>query len=172
MLPEADHTRNPSSSARGRYPHPLHQRHVGQPRRRKGTRRRHCLRSCIAKSSFNSKRCCQRRTIQGTLPARREADIHIHTISTMPVQHAEHRSIPTVNCTSPVRVQQHCRMWRHLVQCATSCPEHIIVHDCRRRKRLAKPGVPFYPVALARSDCPTAETRARSRWSMRPSLRQ
>ena len=33
------------------------------------------MRSCIAKSSFNSKRCCQRRTIQGTLPARREADI-------------------------------------------------------------------------------------------------
>ena len=47
-LPEADHTRYPSSSARGRYPHPLHQRHVGQPRRRKGTRRRHCLRSFIA----------------------------------------------------------------------------------------------------------------------------
>ena len=101
------------------------------------------MRSCIAKSSFNSKRCCQRRTIQGTLPARREADIHIHTISTMPVQHAEHRSIPTINCTSPVRVQQHCRMWRHLVQCATSCPEHIIVHDCRRRKRLGQPGEPL-----------------------------
>ena len=52
LLPEADHTRYPSSSARGRYPHPFHQRHVGQPRRRKGTRRRHCLRSFIAKSSF------------------------------------------------------------------------------------------------------------------------
>ena len=35
-----------------------------------------------------------------------------------------------------VRVQLHCRMWRHLVQCATSRPEDIIVHDCRRRKRL------------------------------------
>eukprot|EP00964_Phaeocystis_antarctica_P011846 scaffold6549_cov71-Phaeocystis_antarctica.AAC.1 len=30
-----------------------------------------------------------------------------------------------------VRVQQHCRMWRHLVQCATSCPEDIFVHECR-----------------------------------------
>ena len=112
--------------------------------KRKGTRRQHCLRSLIRENSFNCKRCCQRRTIQGTLPARREADIHIHTISTMPVQHAEHRTITTNNCTSPVRVQQHCRMWRHLVQCATSCPEHIIVHDCRRRKRLGQPGEPLF----------------------------
>ena len=29
----------------------------------------------VAESSFNSKRCRQRRNIQGTLPARREADI-------------------------------------------------------------------------------------------------
>ena len=112
--------------------------------KRKGTRRRHCLRSLVREISFNCKRCRRRRNIQGTLPARREADIHIHTISTMPLQHAEHRSIPTINCISPVRVQQHCRMWRHLVQCATSCPEHIIVHDCRRRKRLGQPGEPLF----------------------------
>ena len=31
---------------------------------------------------------------------------------------------------------QHCRMWRHLGQHATSCLEDIIVHSCRRRERL------------------------------------
>ena len=101
------------------------------------------MRSSIAESSFQSKRCRQRRTIQGTLPSRREADIHIHTISTMHVQHAEHRTITINHCTSPVRVQPHCRMWRHLVQHATSCPEHIVVHDCGRRKRLRQPGEPL-----------------------------
>ena len=67
---------------------------------------------------------------------------HQPSISTMPVQHAEHRTITTNNCTSPVRVQQHCRTWRHLVRHATSCPEHIVVDDCRRRKRLGQPGEP------------------------------
>ena len=61
----------------------------------------------------------------------------------MHVQHAEHRTITINHCTSPVRVQPHCRMWRHLVQHATSCPEHIVVHDCGRRKRLRQPGEPL-----------------------------
>ena len=50
------------------------------------------MRSCIAESSFNSKRCYQRRTIQGTLPIRRETDIHVHPISTSHVQHVELRT--------------------------------------------------------------------------------
>ena len=49
--------------------------------KRKGTRRRHCLRSEIRENRFNCKRCRRRRNIQGTLPARREADIHTHSIS-------------------------------------------------------------------------------------------
>ena len=60
--------------------------------KRKGTRRRHCLRSSIGESSFKSKRCRQRRIIQGTLPVRHEADIHIHTISTTQVSLAEERA--------------------------------------------------------------------------------
>ena len=36
-----------------------------------------------------------------------------------------------------------CWIGRNLVQCATSCPEDIIVHDRRRRKRLRQPGEPL-----------------------------
>ena len=47
----------------------------------------HCLRSSIGESSFNCKLCRQRRTV----PVRREADIHIHTISTTQVSLAKQR---------------------------------------------------------------------------------
>ena len=76
-----------------------------------------------------------------------EAVVHNSSVSRASGRHtlSSVKPAPSVGCRCAgsavlaldrVRVQLHCRMWRHLVQCATSRPEDIIVHDCRRRKRL------------------------------------
>ena len=86
--------------------------------KRKGTRRRHCLRSSVAESSFQSKRCRQRRTIQGTLPSRREADIHIH-IPSAPCTCSMLSTVPSLSTTAPPRLVN------------TPCP--CVTNGCRTR---------------------------------------